>query len=140
MRVASNAAPFTLFTEHLNGTWPGSQSIVSFLSSEAEYGVNPSWLDTPTLTGIVEDRGKLEIRFVRTMKRNGCSVRVLVRIPLGEAFLSQLSDASGLEVVDSEPVMLHRYRRDEGVAGEIQANFVPGSQRPVHSEVIRWNE
>jgi serine phosphatase RsbU (regulator of sigma subunit) len=133
---ATNASPFTLFTEHLNGTWPGSQSVVSFLSSAAEYGVNPSWFDTPTLTGIVEDRGKLEIRFIRTMKRNGCSVRVLVRIPLGEAFLSQLSDASGLDVVDSQPVMLRRYRRDEGVAGEIQANFVPGSQRPVPIVVV----
>jgi serine phosphatase RsbU (regulator of sigma subunit) len=133
---ASNATLSALFTEDLNGTWPGSQSVVSFLSSEEEYGVNPPWLDTPTLTGIVEDRAKLEIRFIRTMKRNGCSVRVFVRIPLGEAFLSQLSDASGLEVVDSQPVMLRRYRRDEGVAGEIQANFVPGSQRPVPIVVV----
>ena len=92
---ASNATLFTLFTEHLNGTWPGSQSVVSVLSTGAEHGVNPPWLDKPTLTDIVEERGNLEIRFIRTVKRNGCSVRVLIRIPLGKAFLSQLSDAFG---------------------------------------------
>lgn len=133
---ASNTTLLALFTEHLNGTWPGSQSVVIFLSSEAEYGVNPPWLDTPTFTGIVEDRGNLEIRFIRTVKRNSCSVRVLVRIPLGEALLSQLSDASGLEVVDTQPVMLRRYRHDEGLAGEIRANFVPGSQRPVPVVIV----
>jgi hypothetical protein len=69
---ASNATLPALFTDHLNGTWPGSQSVVSVLSSKAEHGVNPPWLDTPTLTGIVEDRGNLEIRFIRTAKRNGC--------------------------------------------------------------------
>ena len=135
-QYVSNAPPFTLFGERLNGTWPSSQSVVSFLPSQAEYGVYPPWLDTPTLTGIVEDRGNLEIRSIRTVKRTSCSVRVLIRTPLGERFLNQLSAASGLEVVDSQPVMLRRYRRDEGLAGEIQANFVPGTKRPVPVVVV----
>lgn len=133
---ASNAALFSIFTEHLDAAWPGSQTVVSVLSSEATHAMNPPWLDMPSFTGIVEDHGQLEIRFLRMVKRNGCFIRVLVKIPLGAAFLGQLSAASGLEVVDSQPVMLHRYRHDEGLAGEIQANFVPGSWRPVPVVVI----
>ena len=133
---ASNAALFSLFTDNLNAAWPGSQTVVSVLSSEATHGMNPSWLDAPSFTGIVEDHGQLEIRFLRMVKRNGCSISVLVKIPLGEAFLGQLSAASGLEVVDSRPVMLLPYRHDEGLAGEIQANFIPGSWRPVPVVVI----
>jgi len=128
---ASNAALFALLTEHLNASWPGSQSAVSVLPSGALHSASPPWLGTPAFAGIVEDRGKLEIRFLRMVKRKGCSVSVLVRIPLGEVFLSQLSTASGLEVVDSQPVMLPRYRQREGVFGEFRANFVPGSRRPV---------
>ena len=122
---ASNAALFSLFTDNLNAAWPGSQTVVSVLSSEATHGMNPSWLDAPSFTGIVEDHGQLEIRFLRMVKRNGCSISVLVKMPLGDAFLGQLSAASGLEVVDSRPVMLLPYRHDEGLAGEIQANFNP---------------
>ena len=133
---ASNAALFSLFADHVNAAWPGSQTVISVLSSEAAPGMNPPWLDTPSFTGIVEDHGQLEIRFLRTVKRNGCSLRALVKIPLGEAFLGQLSAASGLEIVDSRPVMLLPYRHDEGLAGEIQANFIPGSWRPVPVVVI----
>ena len=133
---APNAALVALSSEHLNASWPGSQTVVNVLPSNATDGIDPPWLDAPAFTGIVEDHGKLEIRFLRIVKRDGCSVRVLVRIPLDEAFLAQLSAPSGLEVVDSQPVMLRRYRHDEGLAGEIQANFVPGSWRPVPAVVV----
>jgi serine phosphatase RsbU (regulator of sigma subunit) len=133
---ASNAAPFALLAEHLSASWPGTRSAVSVLSSGAARSENPSWLDTPTFAGIIEDRGKLEIRFLRTAKRSGCSVSVLVSIPLGEALLSELADVSGLVAVDGQPEMLPRYRQEEGVFGEIEANFVPGSRRPVPVVVV----
>jgi hypothetical protein len=41
---ASKATLSALITEHSNGTWPGSQGVVTVLSSEAEHGVNPPWL------------------------------------------------------------------------------------------------
>jgi len=132
---ASNAALISLFTEYLKASWPGSQTVVRILPLEPP-GVNPPWLDTPTFTGIVEDHGKLEIRFLRMVKRNGCLVSVVVRVPLGEAYLDQSAAASGLEVVDSHPVVLRRYWEDEGLAGEIQANFVPGSWRPIPVVVV----
>jgi serine phosphatase RsbU (regulator of sigma subunit) len=132
---APNAALFKAFTADLNAMWPGSQGIVRIWSSAA-HGANPAWLDTPAFSGIVEDRGHTEIRFIRTVKRNGCSVRGLVRIPLGKPFLSQLSAASGLQIVDSQPLILSRYRHEERIASEIEANFVPGSWRPVPVVVV----
>jgi len=135
-QFASNAVPFAFFTEHLNASWPGSQSVVSVLSSGEAHSAHPLWLGTQSFAGIVEDRGELEIRFLRMVRRNGCFVRVLVRIPLGEAFIGQMSTASGLEVVDSQPVILSRYRQKEGMVDEILANFVPGSRRPVPVVVV----
>jgi serine phosphatase RsbU (regulator of sigma subunit) len=133
---ASNAALFSLFTEYMSASWPGSQTVVSMLPLEVPPGVNPPWLDSPTFTGAVEDQGKVEIRFLRMVKRKGCLVRVMVRVPLGEAYLSQSAAASGLEVVDSQPVMLRRYRHDEGLVGESEANFLPGSWRPIPVVVV----
>ena len=135
-QYASNAVPFAFFTEDLNASWPGSQSVVSVLSSGEAHSAHPLWLGTQSFAGIVEDRGELEIRFLRVVRRNGCFVRVLVRIPLGEAFIGQMSTASGLEVVDSQPVILSRYRQKEGMVDEILANFVPGSRRPVPVVVV----
>jgi serine phosphatase RsbU (regulator of sigma subunit) len=133
---ASNVAPFALLTKQLNATWPGSQGAMSVLPSGTTPEINPPWLGRSTFAGIVEDRGNLEIRFTRMVKRDGCSAGVLVSVPISEAFLRHLSAASGLEVVDSQPVMLHRYRYDEGLAREIQANFLPGSWRPVPVVIV----
>jgi serine phosphatase RsbU (regulator of sigma subunit) len=138
-QYASNSTLFTAFTEQLNAAWPGSQSIFTILSTKALNTAGPMWLDVPSFAGVVEDRGSPEIRFMRTVKREDCFVRILVRIPLGESFLSQLSNASGLEIVNSKPVRLRPYRRDEGIAGEIKANFMPGSSRPVPVVVVARN-
>jgi serine phosphatase RsbU (regulator of sigma subunit) len=133
---ASDSALYTMFREHLNAEWPGSEGIVRVLSPEEIHGVNPRWLSEPSFAGVVEDQGRLDIRFMGTAKRDGCSVRAVVRIPLGESFFSELSNTSGLEIVDSTPVILSQYRRDEGIADEIEANFMPGSSRPVPVVVI----
>jgi HAMP domain-containing protein len=125
-----------MFTQHLNAEWPGSESIVRVLSTKDIHDSNPPWLSAPSFAGVVEDRGSPEIRFMDTAKRDGCSARVFVKIPIGESFLRQISNASGLEIVDSTPVLLSHYRRDEEIADEIKANFIPGSSRPVPVVVI----
>jgi serine phosphatase RsbU (regulator of sigma subunit) len=135
---ASNASLLTLFTEYMSASWPDSQTLVSTIPPGVS-DLYPRWLDSPTFTGIVEDHGKLEIRFLRMVKRKGCIVKVVVRVPLGEAYLSQSAAASGLEVVDSRPVMLRQYRNDEGLLGEIEANFLPGSWRPIPVVVVARN-
>ena len=121
---------------------PHGRAVKASLQSfprESLHNADPVWLDTPSFAGVVEDRGSSEIRFIRTVKREGCFVRILVRIPLAELFLNQLSSAAGLEIVDVKPVMLSPYRRDEGIAGEIEANFIPGSSRPVPVVVVARN-
>jgi hypothetical protein len=136
---ASDPTLAAVFTEHLNAEWPGSRSTISVLPA----GVPPAsafpWMDAQTFAGLVEDPGELEIRFVRTVRGAGCFVRLDVIIPVAESFLSQLSQASGLQIVSSKPVLLNDYRRDEGMAGEIEANFLPGSSRPVPVVVIARN-
>jgi serine phosphatase RsbU (regulator of sigma subunit) len=136
---ATNSPVFTEFTEYLNAVWPESQSLVTVLPTGVTRGARPVWLDTDSFAGITVDRGSLDIRFLRTVKREGCSVTILVRIPLGESFLEQLSTAAGLEIASSKPVMLRPYRADQGIAGEIEANFIPGSRRPVPVVVIARN-
>lgn len=135
----SDSVLFSAFTEHLNATWPGSQGIVTILPTGMPHNIDPPWLDTPTFAGVVEDRGSAEIRFIRKVKREDCFVRIMVRIPLAELFLNQLSSAAGLVVVDVKPVKLSPYRRDEGLAGTIEANFIPGSSRPVPVVVVARN-
>jgi len=138
-QYASDSALSTAFTEHLNATWPGSQGIVTILSAGDLPNADPPWLDAPSFAGVVEDRGNAEIRFIRTVKREGCFVRILVKIPLAELFLNQLSRVAGLEIAAVKPVMLSPYWRDEGIAGEIEANFIPGSLRPVPVVVVARN-
>jgi serine phosphatase RsbU (regulator of sigma subunit) len=135
---ASDATLFSVFTEHLNAEWPGSRGIITILPTEMVRGADPAWLNTP-FSGVVEDHGRLEIRFIRRVKRKDCSIRVLVRIPLGDSFLGQLTNAAGLEIVDSRPLKLLEYRRVEGIAGEIEANFMPGSSRAVPVVVVARN-
>src|SRR5260370_768124 len=83
--------------------------------------------------------GSLEIRSFRTVERDGCSVTILVRIPFDGPFLEQLSSAAGLQISSSKPVLLRPYRAEEGIRGEIEANFIPGSRRPVPVVVIARN-
>ncbi|HYZ85559.1 MAG TPA: SpoIIE family protein phosphatase [Bryobacteraceae bacterium] len=135
----SNRPVLATFTDYLDATWPGSQSAISVLPLGVVNGDGPPWLQTQSFAGIVEDQGELEIRFVRTVQRAACSMRILVRIPINESFLDQLARVAGLEIVTSKPVMLRPYRRDQGMGGEIEANFIPGSRRPVPVVVVTRN-
>src|ERR1700722_14724056 len=128
-----------LFTEYVDAAWPESQSLVSVLPKGATHGVSSTWHNTSSLAGIVADRGSLEIRSFRSVEREGCSVTILVRNPVDASFLEQLSRAAGLQISSSKPVLLGPYRAEEGIRGEIEANFIPGSRRPVPVVVIARN-
>jgi hypothetical protein len=93
--------------------------------------MKPSWLDADSFAGIVVDRGNLEIRSFRSVEREGCSMSALVRIPLTESFLKRLSTEVGLQISGSQPMLTQQYRAHRGLAGDIEANFSPGSGRPV---------
>jgi len=111
--------------------WPGGQSSVTVLSEQAGAAIKPGWLDADSFSGIVVDRGNLEIRSYRFVEREGCSMSALVRVRLTESFLNKLSTEAGLEISGTKIVPMRRYRAERGTAGEIEANFIPGSGRPV---------
>jgi serine phosphatase RsbU (regulator of sigma subunit) len=99
----------------------------------------PAWHDTGAFAGVVSDRGELEIRSFRAIEREGCSVMLTTRVALDGPFLEQLSSAADLQVVDTKPALLGPYRAQEGIRGEIEANFVPGSRRPIPIVVTARN-
>jgi serine phosphatase RsbU (regulator of sigma subunit) len=111
------------------GVWPESQ--VTVLPWREFGGSEQAWYDTGVFAGVVADRGHLEIRSFHKDERDGCSGMLTTRVALDDPFLRQLSNAAGLQIVDTRPALLGPYRAEEGIRGEIEANFVPGSRRPV---------
>jgi serine phosphatase RsbU (regulator of sigma subunit) len=98
-----------------------------------------AWHDTGAFAGVVADQGHLEVRSFCRVDREECSGMLTAGVALDDAFLKQLSNAAGLQVVDTRPALLGPYRAEEGIRGEIEANFVPGSRRPVPVVVIARN-
>src|SRR5262252_7428760 len=87
--------------------------------------------DDASYASLVNDRGTLEIRAVQSAEREECSVSVMVQIPLTESLLKRLSRDVGLELSGARTVLMQRYREQRGFAGEIEANFIPGSGWPI---------
>ena len=122
--------------EFLDDVSPESQVIVSpWKSGRSEH----AWQDTGIFAGAVVDQGRLEIRAFHRIEREGCSVMLAARVPLDDSFLKEISNAAGLQLVDTRPTLLGPYRAAEGIRGEIEANFVPGSRRPVPIVVTARN-
>jgi serine phosphatase RsbU (regulator of sigma subunit) len=134
-----DSVAFATFAEYLNATWPGTQSSSTVQFTRSAYNTDPLWIDSSSFAGVVEDHGNPEIRFIRTAKRKSCFVRILVRIPLSKLIIGQLSSAAGLTVVDNRPVKLLPYRRRQSMLGEIEANFMLGSSRPIPVVVVARN-
>jgi serine phosphatase RsbU (regulator of sigma subunit) len=133
-RVAACRPPASnspVLEEYPAAVWPEGQSSVSVLPKEARAATKPGWLDTGSFAGIVVDRGNLEIRSFRLVEREGCSISALVRVRLTQSFLQRLTTQAGLEISGMKAVPMWRFRAERGMAGEIEANFVPGSGRPI---------
>src|SRR5262249_32324000 len=113
--------------------WRGTQVTVSAWGAAGPAGVGPD-----VFAGVVADHGHIEIRSFR-VEREGCSAVLTAQIALDDSFLKHLSKAVGLQVVDTRPALLGPYRAAEGLGGEIEANFVPGSRRPVPIVVTARN-
>jgi serine phosphatase RsbU (regulator of sigma subunit) len=126
--------------EYPAAVWPESQSSLTVLSGEAGAAIKPEWLHADSFSGIVVDQGNLEIRSFRLVEREGCSMSVLVQVRLTEAFLNRLSNDAGLEISINKPVLRQQYRAHRGLAGEIEANFIPGSAHliPVAVNARNW--
>lgn len=127
----ARASNSPLFTDYSSAVWPGAETSITVLPKGASNEAKPTWLEADSFAGVVVDRHSIEIRSFRTTEREGCSVTMLDRIPLGESFLKRLASALGLQVSGSKQRLLHRYGAHEEILHDIEANFVPGSSRPV---------
>ena len=128
-----------LITDYLSAQWPDSHFSITAMPKGVTFGNGTMWGDTDSFAGIVEDRGAIEIRSFDVSEREKCSMSILVRIPFSGSFLQQLSRTSGLQIVNTHPTRLLPYRAEQGVKGEIVANFIPGSQQPVPVVVVARN-
>jgi serine phosphatase RsbU (regulator of sigma subunit) len=124
-------------TSRVNSMWPENQVAVSPWSESLPE--EHAWHDTGAFAGVVADRGQLDIRSFNRVVGEGCSVMLTDQVVLDDRFLKQLADATGLQIMDSKPALLGPYRAEEGIRGEIEANFVPGSRRPVPVVVTARN-
>lgn len=120
-----------ILEKYSTAVWPEAQSSVTALSKGSRTATKPRWLDTGSFSGIVVDQGNLEIRAYRSMEREGCLISVLVRVPLTESFLNGLSTQVGLKISSTRSVPIARFRAERGMAGEVEANFIPGSGYPI---------
>jgi len=108
--------------------WPDGQISVTVAPKGAQAPMTANaWFDNGSLAGIVSDGGRLEVRALQSAEREGCSVSMMVQIPLNESLLKRLSREAGLEISGTKTIMMQRYRAERGLRGEIEANFVPGS-------------
>ena len=118
-----------IFTRYLDAVWPGGQSSIAVLPKGVTSERRPVWLNADSFAGIVVDRGSLEIRSFSTVQREGCSVTMLLRIPLGESFAKEVSSTAGLQISGGRPKLLRRFAAHEDIRHVIEANIVPGSPR-----------
>src|ERR1700761_4842017 len=120
-----------LFADYSIAVWPGARTSIPILPKGPHISRAPRWVDTASFAGVVAERGSVEIRSFSTAERNKCSVTMLERIPLSAPFLKQLANALGLQVSGGEQRLLHRYGAHEEILHNIEADFLPGSSRPV---------
>lgn len=85
----------------------------------------PDWLPENGFSGLVVDRGQLEIRNVIVQHRGACNVTAIFSLPLGSELAKRLSSAGGMAVktVNPKPFRAHPTQR---VLRAIEGNFLPG--------------
>ncbi len=93
---------------YMDGVWPKSQ--VTVLPWRKSGRSEHTWHDTGAFAGVVADQGHLEIRSFHKIERDGCSMMLTTRVALDDPFLKRISNAAGLQVVDTRPALLGPYR------------------------------
>jgi hypothetical protein len=73
---------------------PGIQTVITRFPKGMSHGVQPLWLSSQPFGGLVEDRGRLEIRFVRIVREQACSSQVIASIPLDESMIGHVVNAA----------------------------------------------
>jgi serine phosphatase RsbU (regulator of sigma subunit) len=126
-------------SEYASSVWPGSQRLLAVLPEGSASRNKPAWLDSDSFDGIIVDHGSIEIRSLHKVKRPGCSLEAVLRIPLTRSTLEQLSTAAGVQISERQPVLLRSYLAGDRLKRIIEANFIPWSKVAVSVVVTARN-
>jgi serine phosphatase RsbU (regulator of sigma subunit) len=112
-------------------TVAGPSGMQSLLPGPDPVGVmHPPWLPQAGFTGLVVDRGHLDIRNVLTQQKGSCKVTVVFSLPLGAELARRLSSAAGMEVTTIAPKPFRVHSPNRRLLRTIEGNFVLGVSRP----------
>jgi serine phosphatase RsbU (regulator of sigma subunit) len=89
----------------------------------------PDWLPGNGFTGLVVDRGRIEIRNVVTRQNGACKLTAVFSLPLGSELAKRLSMAASVAVTPVSP-RLFRVHPNGRVLRTMEDNFMPGMSRP----------
>jgi serine phosphatase RsbU (regulator of sigma subunit) len=127
-RVQDGFAPLAsvqTISRYLSAVWPESHTTITMVSKK------PTWVPAASFTGIIADGDHLMIRSYHEIDNGDSYVEIYADTAVTKSFLSDLSKAAGVQLAGDTPMRLRPYRAQEGIAGEIFANFVPGSHRAI---------
>jgi hypothetical protein len=119
----------TLEVTRLSGLLQAAKPSMSSKQTIGE--TRPAWGHTNDCADIVEDSGKLDFRVLRALDQLKRSTLSQLKTFRSEVVLEQLSKEASVQITSSKPELLSSYCMKEGLFGEIKANFIPGSHRPV---------
>jgi serine phosphatase RsbU (regulator of sigma subunit) len=91
---------------------------------------HPDWLPKTGFTGIVVDRGQLEIRNVLMQQKGACKVTAIFTLPLGAELAKRLSAAASMAVTTVTPRPFRVHSPNQRLFRTIEGNFIPGLSRP----------
>jgi serine phosphatase RsbU (regulator of sigma subunit) len=137
-RVEEGVAPLAsvqTIARYLSAVWPDSHTRITLVKKR------PTWFPAASFTGIIADGDHLVIRSYHEIDNGDAFLEVYADTAITKSFLADLSKAAGVQLAGDTPVRLLPYRAQEGIAGEIFANFVPGSHRaiPVVVTATDWS-
>jgi serine phosphatase RsbU (regulator of sigma subunit) len=112
-------------------TVESARGVQSLLPGSAPAGVtHPDWLRDTGFTGLVVDRGQIEIRNFLTQQKGACKVTTIFTLPLGSELAKRMSSADGMNVTTVSPRPFRVHSPSQRVLRTIEGNFLPGISRP----------
>ena len=128
------------FSNTADIVWPGTYTSMFTVLGRPTDRLRPAWMLESSFTGTIIQHGRLIIRSFEEYRSGYCAAAYHADTVLDHDTISSLSRAAQLRISDDLPIVLRHYRKQEGVRGEIAANFIPGSKRavPVVVTVRNW--
>jgi serine phosphatase RsbU (regulator of sigma subunit) len=92
---------------------------------------HPDWLPATGFTGLVVDRGQIEIRSVLAQQKGACKATAIFTLPVGSELAKRLSSAGGMQVTTVPPRPFRVHSPNQRLLRTMETNFMPGMSGPV---------